>query len=80
MRVTLYRHHHTRVRGAFWVTDTVWAWRIIARNGKPIGASTEGYVRRVDAVRNLEMVTGRQRLDAELVAVGGDVWPVRVIL
>jgi uncharacterized protein YegP (UPF0339 family) len=41
-----------------------WRWRMTdARNGKIIGASTESYSRRIDAVRNLDRV-GAVALDA----------------
>lgn len=36
-----------------------WRWTITAANGRTVGASTQGYSRRIDAVRNLELITGR---------------------
>lgn len=36
-------------------------WRLIHWNGQVVGGSTEGYVRRIDAERNAQLVT-RYRL------------------
>lgn len=33
-----------------------WRWRMVAKNGRIIGASTEGYVRLGDAKANLQAV------------------------
>lgn len=36
-----------------------WRWRVLdARNGRILGASTEGYVARRDAAKNYERLTG----------------------
>ena len=35
-----------------------WCWRIRAENGRIIAASSESYLRRVDATRNFNLVTG----------------------
>lgn len=69
MRVTLYR------------TSGGWRWRIAARNGRIVGASTEAYRRRDGAEANLQMITGRylQIAWGELVLRAGTDWPVRVI-
>jgi len=50
MRLTFYR-------------DTVgaWRWRLVHRNGRVVGASSEGYSRRIDCVSNAALVT-RYRL------------------
>ena len=46
-----------------------WRWRMRdRRNGKTIGASTEAYKRRIDAIRNLQRVGD----------VGATAWPVVV--
>ena len=37
-----------------------WRWRILAPNGKKVGASTESYKKRKMAVENLQTVTGCQ--------------------
>lgn len=34
-----------------------WRWRLVADNGKIVGASTEGYKHREDCVANFRMVT-----------------------
>jgi len=50
-----------------------WRWRMTdARNGKIIGASSEGYKRKVDAVKNLNRVGHARALccDAELLQDG----------
>lgn len=39
-----------------------WRWRVEADNGEIIGASTEGYVRKVDAMKNL--ITLRNKLNS----------------
>ncbi len=36
-----------------------WRWRVNAANGRIIGASTQGYVRRSDCKRNMENVGNR---------------------
>ena len=33
-----------------------WRWNIVARNGRIIGASTEGFKRRKTAEKNLELL------------------------
>jgi uncharacterized protein YegP (UPF0339 family) len=33
-------------------------WRVTASNGKIIGASTQGYSRRADALANIDELTG----------------------
>ena len=44
----------------FWRDDNnQWRWRIKAGNHEVIAASSEAYVRRIDAVANYERVTGR---------------------
>lgn len=42
-----------------------WRWNYAAGNGNVIAASTEGYARKADAVRGIEIVTG---------AAGHTVW------
>lgn len=37
-----------------------WRWRMLAPNGKKIGASTESYKKRKDAIMNLQVVAGVQ--------------------
>ena len=39
-------------------TSREWRWQMTARNGERIGSSTEFYRRRIDAIRNLTVVTG----------------------
>ena len=34
-----------------------WRWRITHKNTNIVGASTEGYRRRIDCLRNLKLVT-----------------------
>lgn len=44
-----------------YVSGTWWRWRMTDhRNGRIIGASSEGYTRRRDAVLNLRRVSGRR--------------------
>jgi len=33
-----------------------WRWTLIAANGQKIGASGEGYVRKIDAVHGIDLV------------------------
>lgn len=40
-----------------------WRWRIWSTNGLVIGASTESYINKADAVKNFSTVTGRQVAD-----------------
>jgi len=35
-----------------------WRWRVTASNGEIIGASSEGYVRKIDAVKNVAALRG----------------------
>lgn len=35
-----------------------WRWSLKHRNGRIVGASTEGYKRRSACIKNLELVTG----------------------
>lgn len=39
-------------------TSREWRWQITVRNGNRIASSTEFYRKRIDAIRNLEVVTG----------------------
>jgi uncharacterized protein YegP (UPF0339 family) len=40
-----------------------WRWRLTdSRNGTIVGAASQGYSRRPDALRNAEMVTGGYRV------------------
>lgn len=39
-------------------TNGDWRWKVVAANGKIIGASTEGYRRRKDMIKNLTTITG----------------------
>ena len=38
--------------------DGNWRWRMVAKNGRIIGASSEGYVRLGDAKNNVKAVQG----------------------
>lgn len=35
-----------------------WRWRLVASNGRLLGAASEGFLRRGDSIANLELVTG----------------------
>ncbi len=37
-----------------------WRWEMYSRNGRCVGAATEGYKRRSRAIENLELVTGHR--------------------
>ena len=51
--------HPTQVRVAVYLGRNGWRWRIKrVRNWKVIGASTQGYARRIDALDNLDLLTG----------------------
>jgi uncharacterized protein YegP (UPF0339 family) len=35
-----------------------WRWKMVAKNGRLVGASSEGYKKKSAAIKNLEIVTG----------------------
>lgn len=85
MRVTLYRRAWVGLDKALaYAHGMEWRWTITAANGITVGSSTEGYSRRIDAVRNLEAITGRwldhSNLtgDYSLFNMDGAAWPVTV--
>lgn len=52
--------------------DGDWRWQWKAGNGRIVGASTEGYRRRAECIRNLEYLTdGRLELTYRFRVLGG---------
>lgn len=49
-----------------------WRWRLLAPNGRKIGASTESYKKRKMAILNLSVVTGVQIVNPP--RIGGGFW------
>lgn len=47
-----------RQKGTFKKAGSNWDWRMVYRNGKIGGGSTEGYRNRIYALQNLAIVTG----------------------
>jgi uncharacterized protein YegP (UPF0339 family) len=39
-------------------SPTGWRWQLSAKNNRIIGASTEGYTKRLGAIQNIHLVTG----------------------
>lgn len=48
---------------AIWRAPDGWRWRLLARNGRIIGASSEAYRTRAGAMANFERVTMRALRD-----------------
>ena len=52
------KSYHIEVYKKYWR----WRWRVTATNGRIIGASTQGYKRRVDCIDNIESL-GQSLID-----------------